>query len=54
MEAEKEKMWEDHFAEFGRGVHMFRTDKVQRLIAAGIPESLRGELWMTFSGEEDK
>uniref|UniRef100_A0A3Q3E4X9 TBC1 domain family member 8 n=1 Tax=Hippocampus comes TaxID=109280 RepID=A0A3Q3E4X9_HIPCM len=49
MEAEKEKMWEDHFAEFGRGVHMFRTDKVQRLIAAGIPESLRGELWMTFS-----
>ncbi|XP_051938696.1 TBC1 domain family member 8 [Hippocampus zosterae] len=49
MEAEKEKMWEDHFAEFGRGVHMFRTDKVQHLIAAGIPESLRGELWMTFS-----
>ncbi|XP_061697837.1 TBC1 domain family member 8 [Syngnathoides biaculeatus] len=49
MEAVKEKMWEDHFAEFGRGVHMFRTDKVQRLVAMGIPESLRGELWMTLS-----
>ncbi|XP_049584546.1 TBC1 domain family member 8 [Syngnathus scovelli] len=45
----KEKMWEEHFAEFGRGVHMFRTDKLQRLIALGIPESLRGELWMTLS-----
>ncbi|XP_077435951.1 TBC1 domain family member 8 [Vanacampus margaritifer] len=49
MEALKEKMWEEHFAEFGRGVHMFRTDKVQRLIAMGIPESLRGEMWMTLS-----
>ncbi|XP_077392692.1 TBC1 domain family member 8 [Festucalex cinctus] len=49
IEALKEKMWEEHFAEFGRGVHMFRTDKVQRLIAMGIPESLRGELWMMLS-----
>ncbi|KAJ4933415.1 hypothetical protein JOQ06_030246 [Pogonophryne albipinna] len=35
--------------EFGRGVTMFRTDKTQRLVAMGIPESLRGELWMTLS-----
>uniref|UniRef100_A0A8C3APE3 TBC1 domain family member 8 n=1 Tax=Cyclopterus lumpus TaxID=8103 RepID=A0A8C3APE3_CYCLU len=45
----KERLWEDHFSEFGRGVHMFRTDKIQRLVAMGIPESLRGELWMTLS-----
>ncbi|XP_030641622.1 TBC1 domain family member 8 isoform X2 [Chanos chanos] len=45
----KERLWEDHFAEFGRGVHMFRTDKIRRLVAMGIPESLRGELWLTFS-----
>uniref|UniRef100_A0A8D0D0W9 TBC1 domain family member 8B n=1 Tax=Sander lucioperca TaxID=283035 RepID=A0A8D0D0W9_SANLU len=45
----KERLWEDHFLEFGRGVHMFRTDKIQRLVAMGIPESLRGELWMTLS-----
>lgn len=49
MEQVKERLWEDHFAEFGRGVHMFRTEKIQKLVTMGIPESLRGELWMTFS-----
>ncbi|XP_070694145.1 TBC1 domain family member 8 [Pempheris klunzingeri] len=49
MEPVKERLWEDHFLEFGRGVHMFRTEKIQRLVAMGIPESLRGELWMTLS-----
>uniref|UniRef100_A0A1A7XAR1 TBC1 domain family member 8B n=2 Tax=Iconisemion striatum TaxID=60296 RepID=A0A1A7XAR1_9TELE len=49
MEAVKTRLWEDHFSEFGRGVHMFRTEKIQKLVAMGIPESLRGELWMTFS-----
>ncbi|KAM6978334.1 TBC1 domain family member 8 [Tautogolabrus adspersus] len=48
-EQAKERLWDDHFSEFGRGVHMFRTEKIQRLVATGIPESLRGELWMTFS-----
>lgn len=47
----KERLWEDHFVEFGRGVHMFRTEKIQKLVTMGIPESLRGELWMTFSGK---
>uniref|UniRef100_A0A3Q0R3Z1 TBC1 domain family member 8B n=1 Tax=Amphilophus citrinellus TaxID=61819 RepID=A0A3Q0R3Z1_AMPCI len=49
MEQVKERLWEDHFSEFGRGVHMFRTEKIQKLVAMGIPESLRGELWMIFS-----
>uniref|UniRef100_G3N6Z0 TBC1 domain family member 8 n=1 Tax=Gasterosteus aculeatus TaxID=69293 RepID=G3N6Z0_GASAC len=47
-EREKERRWEEHFSEFGRGV-CFRTDKMHRLVAMGIPESLRGELWMTLS-----
>lgn len=50
----RERLWEDHFAEFGRGIHMFRTGKIQRLVSMGIPESLRGELWMTLSGEKSK
>lgn len=50
-EQQKEQLWDDHFAEFGRGVHMFRTEKTQRLVAMGIPESLRGELWITLSGK---
>lgn len=54
MELVKQKLWEEHFSEFGRGVHMFRTDKIQMLVALGIPESLRGELWMTLSGEKDQ
>ncbi|KAG7463614.1 hypothetical protein MATL_G00178590 [Megalops atlanticus] len=49
MEQVKVRLWEDHFSEYGRGVHMFRTEKIQKLVAMGIPEALRGELWMSFS-----
>uniref|UniRef100_A0A8C2CIP0 TBC1 domain family member 8 n=1 Tax=Cyprinus carpio TaxID=7962 RepID=A0A8C2CIP0_CYPCA len=45
----RERLWDEHFTEFGRGVHMFRTDKIRKLVALGIPESLRGELWLNFS-----
>ncbi|XP_018409644.1 PREDICTED: TBC1 domain family member 8 isoform X1 [Nanorana parkeri] len=45
----KERLWMDHFAEYGRTVCMFRTEKIQKLVAMGIPESLRGELWLVFS-----
>ncbi len=50
----RERLWEDHFTEFGRGVHMFRTDQIRKLVSLGIPESLRGELWLNFSGERWK
>ncbi|CAJ0919883.1 unnamed protein product [Ranitomeya imitator] len=45
----KEHLWMDHFAEYGRTVCMFRTEKIRKLVAMGIPESLRGELWLVFS-----
>ncbi|XP_069060509.1 TBC1 domain family member 8 isoform X3 [Pleurodeles waltl] len=45
----KERLWKDHFAEYGRSVCMFRTEKIRKLVAMGIPESLRGELWLIFS-----
>ncbi|KAM9710266.1 TBC1 domain family member 8 [Menidia menidia] len=45
----KERQWEQLFGELGRGVHMFRTDGVRRLVAMGIPEALRGEVWMMLS-----
>ncbi|XP_040280960.1 TBC1 domain family member 8 isoform X1 [Bufo bufo] len=45
----KEHLWTDHFTEFGRTVCMFRTEKIRKLVAMGIPESLRGELWLIFS-----
>ncbi|XP_019517029.1 PREDICTED: TBC1 domain family member 8B isoform X4 [Hipposideros armiger] len=46
----KEQSWNILFAECGHGVSMFRTKKTQDLVIRGIPESLRGELWMLFSG----
>ncbi|XP_068124360.1 TBC1 domain family member 8 isoform X2 [Hyperolius riggenbachi] len=45
----KERLWQDHFDEYGRTVCMFRTEKIRKLVAMGIPESLRGELWLIFS-----
>ncbi|XP_005641692.1 TBC1 domain family member 8B isoform X2 [Canis lupus baileyi] len=46
----KEQSWNILFAECGRGVSMFRTKKTRDLVIRGIPEALRGELWMLFSG----
>ena len=46
----KEQSWNILFSECGRGVSMFRTKKTQDLVVRGIPETLRGELWMLFSG----
>uniref|UniRef100_A0A8C8SB92 TBC1 domain family member 8 n=1 Tax=Pelusios castaneus TaxID=367368 RepID=A0A8C8SB92_9SAUR len=45
----KERLWNDHLAEYGRTVCMFRTEKIRKLVAMGIPESLRGKLWLLFS-----
>ncbi|XP_037662348.1 TBC1 domain family member 8 isoform X2 [Choloepus didactylus] len=45
----KISLWNDHFAEYGRTVCMFRTEKIRKLVAMGIPESLRGKLWLLFS-----
>ncbi|XP_004704394.2 TBC1 domain family member 8 [Echinops telfairi] len=45
----KINLWNDHFVEYGRTVCMFRTEKIRKLVAMGIPESLRGRLWLLFS-----
>lgn len=29
---------------------MYRTTKTRELVQKGIPENLRGELWLLFSG----
>nr|XP_055234405.1 TBC1 domain family member 8 isoform X4 [Gorilla gorilla gorilla] len=48
----KISLWNDHFVEYGRTVCMFRTEKIRKLVAMGIPESLRGRLWLLFSGAQ--
>uniref|UniRef100_A0A3P8X003 TBC1 domain family member 9 n=1 Tax=Cynoglossus semilaevis TaxID=244447 RepID=A0A3P8X003_CYNSE len=46
----KEQAWKNHFTEYGQGVCMYRTEKTKELVLQGIPESMRGELWLLFSG----
>lgn len=47
----KEQAWKNHFTEYGQGVCMYRTEKTKELVLQGIPENMRGELWLLFSGE---
>uniref|UniRef100_A0A3Q4GS45 TBC1 domain family, member 9 (with GRAM domain) n=1 Tax=Neolamprologus brichardi TaxID=32507 RepID=A0A3Q4GS45_NEOBR len=46
----KEQAWKNHFTEYGQGVCMYRTEKTKELVLKGIPEIMRGELWLLFSG----
>ncbi|KAG8453928.1 hypothetical protein GDO86_000524 [Hymenochirus boettgeri] len=46
----KEQAWKIHFTEYGQGVCMYRTEKTRDLVLKGIPEVMRGELWLLFSG----
>ncbi|CAE1268201.1 unnamed protein product [Acanthosepion pharaonis] len=49
-ESIKQHLWNIHFSEYGKGVCMYRTYKTRELILKGVPDNLRGEIWMTFSG----
>ncbi|XP_014674997.1 PREDICTED: TBC1 domain family member 9-like [Priapulus caudatus] len=49
-EAVKEHLWNIHFAEFGRGISNYRTSKTYDLVTKGVPQSLRGEQWLVYSG----
>ena len=42
--------WEKHMLEYGCGVTMYRTSEISQLVLKGIPQHIRGEMWMIFSG----
>ncbi|PAA65839.1 hypothetical protein BOX15_Mlig008545g1, partial [Macrostomum lignano] len=48
--AGKEVLWDAYFKEYGSGVCMYRTPELRRLVYEGLPERLRGQLWMILSG----
>lgn len=50
LEEEKYQFWLKHFEHYQRGVTMYRTFAVGKLVLRGIPDKLKSELWMTFSG----
>lgn len=46
----KADLWNLHFMDYGSGISTYRTDKARELILMGIPDKLRGKLWMLYSG----
>lgn len=46
----KAREWEEHFNIYGRGVSMYRTTEVATLVLQGVPDHLRMDIWMSFSG----
>ncbi|XP_022235832.1 TBC1 domain family member 9-like, partial [Limulus polyphemus] len=50
QEANKLQLWNIHFAEYGRGLCSYNNSRAQELVLKGIPDKLRGELWMLYSG----
>lgn len=46
----KEVEWNLYFKEHGKGVSMYKTKELVKMVLVGIPESLRSNLWLTFSG----
>jgi hypothetical protein len=49
-ESVKADLWKLHFLDHGTGISTYRTAKARDLVLMGIPEKLRGELWMLYSG----
>jgi len=49
-ETVKEKKWNKHFQDYGRGVSMYRTNELYELNLDGLPDKHRCELWLMFSG----
>lgn len=47
---QKLSRWESHFRDYGRGISMYRTTDVINLIVEGVPDKLRQEIWLIFSG----
>ncbi|XP_076068621.1 TBC1 domain family member 8/9 isoform X2 [Oratosquilla oratoria] len=49
-ERRKEEAWEKHWQEYGKGVAMYRTIETAYLVLEGLPDSVRPQVWMIFSG----
>lgn len=46
----KHQKWATHFKEYGSDITMYRTTSGANLVVEGIPDTLRKDIWMIFSG----
>ncbi|PRP83683.1 hypothetical protein PROFUN_03838 [Planoprotostelium fungivorum] len=49
-EERKSEDWRKYCAKYGNGLSMTKTDKLKLMIRQGIPNNIRGRMWMIFSG----
>ncbi|CAF0783145.1 unnamed protein product [Didymodactylos carnosus] len=50
LEKTKEAAWDNHFLLYGKGPTMYRTNEIYELLFNGLPDSMRSEIWLNFSG----
>lgn len=50
MEAIKISLWEQYFSTYGKGRSMYVVDELEELVLKGLPQKLRGRLWLLLSG----
>ncbi|VDM17606.1 unnamed protein product [Hydatigera taeniaeformis] len=53
MEQSRNAAWERYFSIYGKGRSMYVVDELEELVLKGLPQNLRGHLWMLLSGAEN-
>lgn len=53
MEESRNAAWERYFSIYGKGRSMFVVNELEELVLKGLPQKLRGRLWLLFSGAEN-
>ncbi len=49
-EARRMIEWAEYFTTYGNGRSMYVVDRLEELVLKGLPQKLRGSLWMLLSG----
>ncbi|VDD79515.1 unnamed protein product [Mesocestoides corti] len=52
-EAKRMFQWANYLSTYGAGRTMYVVDQVEELVLKGLPQQLRGRLWMLLSGAEN-
>lgn len=53
MEESRNAAWDRYLSIYGKGRSMYVVDELEELVLKGLPQKLRGRLWMLLSGAEN-